>query len=199
MTEPYSLAHDGRRHQLSRYARGYDAAGIAPLFPFGHGLGYTTWEYESLSGPAGTLAPGTDAQLRVRVRNCGSRPGREVVQAYVTGVPRSASPDPAAPRSASPDPAAPRSAGRDPAAPRSASPDPAAPPHGSRPVRVLGAFGSVTAAPGEEAEVTLRVPARIFAVFDEEAGQWAWPQGEFTVQAGRSSRDLRLSVTVRSG
>ena len=179
--------------------RGYDAAGTAPMFPFGHGLGYTTWNYEWLSGPAGTLAPGTDAQLRVRVRNCGSRPGREVVQAYVTGAAGSASPDPAAPRSASPDPAAPRSASPDPAAPRSASPDPAAPPNGSRPVRVLGAFGGVTAAPGEAAEVTLRVPARLFAVFDEEAGQWAWPPGEFTVQVGRSSRDLRLSATVRSG
>jgi beta-glucosidase len=64
---------------------------------------------------------------------------------------------------------------------------------------VLGAFAGATAAPGEAAEVTLRVPARIFAVFDEETGQWAWPPGEFTVQAGRSSRDLRLSVTVRSG
>jgi beta-glucosidase len=66
-------------------------------------------------------------------------------------------------------------------------------------VRVLGAFGGVTAAPGEAAEVTLRVPARVFAVFDEDAGQWRWPPGDFTVQVGRSSRDLRLSVTVRSG
>jgi len=66
-------------------------------------------------------------------------------------------------------------------------------------VRVLGAFGSVSAGPGESAEVTLRVPARIFAVFDEETGQWAWPPGEFTVQVGRSSRDLRLSATLRSG
>jgi beta-glucosidase len=139
--------------------RGYDAAGIAPLFPFGHGLGYTTWDYESVDGATGTLAPGADAKLRVRVRNTGSRPGREVVQAYVTG----------------------------------------APGDGGRPVRVLGAFGGVTAAAGAAAEVTLRVPARLFAVFDEEAGRWSWPPGEFTVQVGRSSRDLRLSVTVRSG
>jgi beta-glucosidase len=139
--------------------RGYDAAGIAPLFPFGHGLGYTTWDYESVDGATGTLAPGADAMLRVRVRNTGSRPGREVVQAYVTG----------------------------------------APGDGGRPVRVLGAFGGVTAAAGAAAEVTLRVPARLFAVFDEEAGRWSWPPGEFTVQVGRSARDLRLSVTVRSG
>ena len=75
----------------------------------------------------------------------------------------------------------------------------AVPGNGGRPVRMLGAFGDVTAAPGEAAEVTLRVPARIFAVFDEEAGQWSWSAGEFTVQTGRSSRDLRLAVTPRSG
>ena len=74
-----------------------------------------------------------------------------------------------------------------------------APGNGGQPVRVLGAFTGVTAAPGEAAEVMLRVPARLFAVFDEETGQWSWPPGQFTVQVGRSSRDLRLSLTVRSG
>ncbi|OEJ96415.1 beta-glucosidase family protein [Streptomyces thermolilacinus] len=47
----------------------------APAYPFGHGLGYTTWEYESL-----IVTPTT---ARVRVRNTGARPGREVIQLYV--------------------------------------------------------------------------------------------------------------------
>ncbi|MFJ8696133.1 beta-glucosidase family protein [Streptomyces roseolilacinus] len=51
------------------------AGGPAPAYPFGHGLGYTTWEYESLA-----VTPTT---ARVRVRNTGTRPGREVVQLYV--------------------------------------------------------------------------------------------------------------------
>ena len=55
-----------------------------------------------------------------------------------------------------------------------------------------------TAAPGERAEVTLQVPARAFARWREGQG-WFWPPGQFTVQVGRSSRDLRLSVPVRSG
>jgi beta-glucosidase len=139
--------------------RGYDAAGTVPLFPFGHGLGYTSWDYETLAGAGTTLSPGDDLVLRVTVRNTGQRQGREVVQAYVSGTPGG---------------------------------------HG-RPVRVLGAFGGAVAAPGEAAEVALRVPARVFAVFDEATGRWAWPAGEFTVQVGRSSRDLRLSATVRSG
>jgi beta-glucosidase len=67
--------------------RGYDAAGLAPEYPFGHGLGYTSWAYESLRAAAASLAPGDDLELAVTVRNTGTRPGREVVQAYVAGPP----------------------------------------------------------------------------------------------------------------
>jgi beta-glucosidase len=59
--------------------RGYDRAGIEPLFSFGHGLGYTTWCYESAGA-----TPSADGSVvvTVTVRNTGSRHGREVVQAY---------------------------------------------------------------------------------------------------------------------
>jgi beta-glucosidase len=65
-----------------------------------------------------------------------------------------------------------------------------------RPARVLGAFAAVSAAPGERAEVVLTVPARAFAVWDPAAGGWAWPEGTFTIEVGRSSRDLRLGVPL---
>jgi len=136
--------------------RGYDAAGIAPMFAFGHGLGYTEWAYESASLDGPGPAPGEDVRVRVAVRNSGSRPGREIVQAYV------------------------------------ASPVARA----GRPARVLAAFAAVSAAPGERAEVVLTVPARAFAVWDPAAGGWAWPPGTFTVEVGRSSRDLRREVPV---
>jgi beta-glucosidase len=42
------------------------------------------------------------------------------------------------------------------------------------------------------------VPARVFARYDEEAGGWAWPRGRFTIEVGRSSRDLRLTAPVMS-
>jgi beta-glucosidase len=67
--------------------RGYDAARIAPRFPFGHGLGYTTWAYESLQANTRSLAPGADLELLVTVRNTGTRHGREVIQAYLAGPP----------------------------------------------------------------------------------------------------------------
>src|SRR5580658_1413655 len=63
--------------------RGYDQAGTAPRFAFGHGLGYTTWEYVSAATEPAATGPDRDLDLTVVVRNTGSRPGREVVQAYV--------------------------------------------------------------------------------------------------------------------
>ncbi|WP_027346627.1 beta-glucosidase [Hamadaea tsunoensis] len=58
--------------------RAWDRAGTAPRYSFGHGLGYTTWAYESLSV--------VDDVATVTLRNTGSRPGREVVQVYLAPV-----------------------------------------------------------------------------------------------------------------
>jgi beta-glucosidase len=138
--------------------RGYDASGVTPRFAFGHGLGYTTWDYESLTAAATALTPGDDLELRAVVRNTGPRPGREVVQAYLAG-----------------------------------------PPAPGGPARALAAFATVTAAPGAAVDAVLHVPARAFARWDEQAGGWSWPPGRFVVQAGRSSRDLRLTAAVTVG
>ena len=66
--------------------RGYDRDGREPLFPFGHGHGYTTWSYESITVdcevPKPPGAPGVAAC--VEVRNTGLRSGREVVQIYAS-------------------------------------------------------------------------------------------------------------------
>jgi beta-glucosidase len=61
--------------------RWYDAKGEKPLFPFGHGLSYTTFRY-------GDLQASRDA-VRVRVTNTGRRAGTEVAQLYL-GLPASA-------------------------------------------------------------------------------------------------------------
>ena len=65
--------------------RGYDRSGVEPLFAFGHGLGYTDWEYESMTAAAPAITAGEDLELAVRVRNSGKRAGREVVQLYIEG------------------------------------------------------------------------------------------------------------------
>ena len=55
---------------------GYRSPDRDARYVFGHGLGYTTWEYVSLQAGEG--------QAVVRVRNTGKRPGREVVQVYAS-------------------------------------------------------------------------------------------------------------------
>ncbi|MBT8225902.1 MAG: glycosyl hydrolase, partial [Dactylosporangium sp.] len=69
------------RESITIGYRLWDAVGAEPAFCFGHGLGYTTWDYLALDLPAGPAAGG-DVPVRVTVRNTGARPGREVVQIY---------------------------------------------------------------------------------------------------------------------
>jgi beta-glucosidase len=75
---------------------GYRAQGrsyrftTAPLlFPFGHGLSYTTFDYSDAAfSPAPAGAPrSTRHVVTVRVRNSGARPGREVIQVYASHAP----------------------------------------------------------------------------------------------------------------
>lgn len=65
---------------------GYADLDPRPLFPFGHGLAYTTFEYSNLRLGAKAIAPDGTLDVRVDVRNTGARPGAETVQLYVRDV-----------------------------------------------------------------------------------------------------------------
>ncbi|GAA2638639.1 glycoside hydrolase family 3 N-terminal domain-containing protein [Streptomyces vastus] len=54
-----------------------------PLFPFGHGLSYTTYDWQQPSVDAGAFPTDGETTLRLTVRNTGKRPGAEVVQLYL--------------------------------------------------------------------------------------------------------------------
>ena len=62
---------------------GYRTRERDTLFAFGHGLGFSSWEYESLDAPP-RAAPGAAVRASVAVRNTGQRPSREVVQLYAS-------------------------------------------------------------------------------------------------------------------
>jgi beta-glucosidase len=57
-----------------------------PLFPFGHGLSYTTYRYSNPRLASPTLAKGQSATVSVDVENAGLLAGDEIVQAYVSDV-----------------------------------------------------------------------------------------------------------------
>lgn len=63
--------------------RYYDRKEVAPLFPFGFGLSYTTFEYGGLKVPA-VMKAQQQVPVEVTVKNTGRMKGRETVQLYVS-------------------------------------------------------------------------------------------------------------------
>lgn len=57
----------------------FDAEDKVPLFPFGHGLSYTTFAYSGLK-----VVTGKETQVTFTVKNTGSRTGIEIAQVYVS-------------------------------------------------------------------------------------------------------------------
>lgn len=87
---PSYLTFPGEK-SVARYGEGvfvgyryYTSADQAVRYPFGHGLSYTTFAYESLEV---TVSGADSAVARVAVRNTGSIPGSDVVQLYVAPTP----------------------------------------------------------------------------------------------------------------
>lgn len=66
--------------------RYYDTKQIDPLFPFGYGLSYTTFEYADLTVNRTELTDQDEVQVSVRVTNTGDRAGKEIVQLYIHDV-----------------------------------------------------------------------------------------------------------------
>ena len=66
--------------------RHFDARDIAPLFPFGFGLSYTTFSYENLMIDKNKIRSDDEIKVSVDVTNSGSVEGKEIVQLYVQDV-----------------------------------------------------------------------------------------------------------------
>lgn len=63
--------------------RGFDNRGLTPLFPFGHGLSYTTFGYSGLTLTPVTSGTRRDVRVSFTVTNTGQRAGVAVPQVYV--------------------------------------------------------------------------------------------------------------------
>ena len=64
--------------------RHFDARDIDPRFAFGHGLSYTSFAYEDLRITETTTDDAVEFSVECRVINTGNRPGKEVVQLYLS-------------------------------------------------------------------------------------------------------------------
>lgn len=66
-----------------RPGRDYVFSSPDPLWPFGFGLGYTTFSYESMQLSSDSLNFNDELKVKVNVKNTGEREGKEVVQIYI--------------------------------------------------------------------------------------------------------------------
>ncbi len=137
--------------------RHFDKAKIAPLFPFGYGLSYTTFRYGPLTLSQDSLAPDGAVTASLDVTNTGRRAGAEVVEMYVH--------------------------------------DPH--PKIDKPVRELKNFAKVDLQPGETKTVHFQLAPRALSYCDVPGKQWKADAGEYDIQIGASSRDIRQQARLR--
>ncbi|HEY7419252.1 MAG TPA: glycoside hydrolase family 3 C-terminal domain-containing protein, partial [Ktedonobacteraceae bacterium] len=133
--------------------RYYEKKHITPLFPFGFGLTYTTFEYGELRLSAQEISPNDTLQVEVDITNTGARAGKEIVQLYVRDIQSRL----------------------------------------QRPEKELKAFTKVHLEPGERKTVTFELARDALFYYDDLARAWVAEPGEFEVQVGASSQDIRAT------
>jgi beta-glucosidase len=69
--------------KAERMERGYVDMPATPLYPFGHGLSYTSFEYTNLRIEPAEIHPGGEARVTLDVKNVGDHAGVETAQIYV--------------------------------------------------------------------------------------------------------------------
>jgi beta-glucosidase len=150
--------------------RAYDARGVVPLFPFGFGLGYSTFALGDLyvhtqaaaaaaeNGTANATASVSDIFYRcsVMLSNTGDVDATEVVQVYVS-FPEAA----------------------------------------QEPPKLLKGFAKVALEAGEETAVTIDIKREDLQVWSETLEAWTFISGEYTFMAGFSSRDIVTSKVLK--
>ncbi|WP_225000069.1 beta-glucosidase BglX [Cesiribacter sp. SM1] len=82
----YAQKNTGRPYggeMLDKYKSRYMDVSNEPLYPFGYGLSYTTFNYAAPQLSQTSITPQQELEVRVDVTNTGQRDGEEVVQLYI--------------------------------------------------------------------------------------------------------------------
>ncbi len=136
--------------------RWFDTKNIAPLFPFGYGLSYTTFQFGKATVDKPKYAKNDVVKISFTLTNSGKTTGAEVVQAYIQDKASSV----------------------------------------VRPVKELKAFSKVDLKAGESKVVSMELSASEWGFYDEASKQFKVEPGQFIINLGSSSRDIKQQIPV---
>jgi len=125
------------------------------LYPFGHGLSYTQFEFSNLSFSSDKIKKDGEIEIQFEIQNSGKIKGDEVVQVYVHSN------------------------------------------NGSIkvPINQLKRFQRITLDPEESKILTFKIPVSELSFYDIKTNDLKTKSGEWEIQIGSSSKDIRLKKT----
>lgn len=136
--------------------RWFDTKNVAPLYPFGYGLSYTTFEFANAKTHKKEYAANETITVTVDVKNTGKADGKEVVQLYSSKTGSKV----------------------------------------DRAAKELKGFSKALVKAGSTQKVTIKVPVKELAYYDNATKKWTVEPGAYTFKLGNSSRDIKQEVTV---
>ena len=122
------------------------------MYPFGHGLSYTKFEYSNLKLNSDKMRVDEKLEISCDIKNTGKYTGDEVVQIYFRDIEASV----------------------------------------KVPIRQLKKFERITLKPGEKKTIRFSLSASELSFYDIETNDFIVEPGEFEIQIGSSSQDIRL-------
>ncbi|MBN1300530.1 MAG: glycoside hydrolase family 3 C-terminal domain-containing protein [Melioribacteraceae bacterium] len=126
------------------------------LYPFGHGLSYTRFEYSNLKLNTDRIKADGEIEIQFEIKNTGNLKGDEVAQIYAHAFDASV----------------------------------------KVPVNQLKRFKRITLLPGEEKNLTFKIPASELSFYDIQTNDFKTEFGKWEIQIGSSSKDIRLQKTI---
>ncbi|WP_409446987.1 glycoside hydrolase family 3 C-terminal domain-containing protein [Mariniflexile rhizosphaerae] len=136
--------------------RWFDTKNVEPLYPFGYGMSYTTFEFSHLKTDKETYNADAIIEVTFNIKNTGKVAGKEVAQLYIS--------------------------------------DPES--YVEKAAQELKGFEKVFLKSGSSKTVTMQLPAKELAYYNEVKKQWLVEPGTYKIKIGNSSRNIKSEVSI---
>ncbi|HVO74869.1 MAG TPA: glycoside hydrolase family 3 C-terminal domain-containing protein, partial [Ignavibacteriaceae bacterium] len=142
-------------YDIINHPRTYMYFDKSVLYPFGHGLSYTQFDYSDLRLNSEKIKNDGEIEIKFDIQNSGKIKGDEVAQVYLHYNNESL----------------------------------------KVPTNQLKRFQRITLEPGENKTLSFKIPASEFSFYDSKTNDLKIEPGEWEIQVGSSSKDIRLDKT----